>query len=354
MLDGHNREVGKGASGARATGSRMRERTHSDAPPPASDTGVEITAGVHWLRGTAVQDAESVLDWLTGFLGESVVVLDRGRFGYSDGYLVGPVTVLSHPQKRDMGVCVEIPGEACEELGLARLRAIWSGLGLRVSRLDLAIDGAAFTPAELRDQWRLGNVRTRVKLAKNARPDRLWRNCNWHESATGDTFSMGRRTSTQFARCYDSRGVTRFELELKERAAAVAASELLAAPTGKFMLLALGWVRRFVDFVDAASNENPSRQTLLPFWEAFLNGAEKARVRLGGVVRRTAEDVRAWVEHQVAPGLAVVAHVFGPGVLTDLLRHGRGRWGARHLAMVTASEGTAEAPPRAGAVLVGV
>ena len=168
--------------------------------PPACNTGAEITTrevevGIHWLRGTSWAGLDSVLGAVVGEVGESVVVLDRGMFGYREGFAVGPVRVYHHPDKPEMGVCVEVPGEACEELGAVGLGRLYVGLDLRASRLDIALDHCGFTPSQLRDEWTAGNVRTLCKVPENARQGREWRTCDWKQNALGDTFTMGSRTS---------------------------------------------------------------------------------------------------------------------------------------------------------------
>lgn len=314
--------------------------------PPLGNTGAEITAGIHWLSGTVlglepvegeerVSPAEQVVDWLATLLDESVVALDHGSKGYTEAFLVGPVKVLGNERRPDMGVFVEVSGAGCEELGLQRLIEI--GDVLRVSRLDLALDDCPFTPAQIRDEWRADNVRTRCKVPEDALPGREWRTCSWHESATGDTFSMGSRQSTQYARCYNSRGFTRFELELK-RGAAVAAFEMVKQEPENLGEVALRWVRRFVDFVDKCQGENVSRAVLLPFWADFIAGASKARVVLEGMVRRTVADVRHWVEKQVAPAMGILWHVFGTEELLRLVFAGRKRWGTRHRAILRTAD----------------
>lgn len=277
------------------------------------------------------------MGWLAGRLGESVVVLERGAYGYSEGFQVGPVRVLASESRPDMGVCVDVDGTGCEELGLRVLAELPSALELRVTRLDVAMDHCPFTPAELRDAWRSGQVRTRAKVPEDAREDRQWRSSAWQSRPSGDCFTMGARSSTQYARCYDERGFTRFELELKGRAAEVAAAELLGGELGAFATGALAWVRRFVDFVDAESATNVSRRSLLPFWEAFCGAVPRARVALEGVAVRTVAQVRGWVERQVAPALALVAEALGAEEVTRLLRVGKDRWRGRHLAMLRAS-----------------
>ena len=312
--------------------------------PPLCNTGAEITGdlqvNVHWYTGTLLPDGdsgvsvESVLGFLAETLGESVVILDHGRRRYSQGYEVGPVQVYWNPDLERQGVLVQVTGEGCEELGLSKIAAIHSGLGLRSSRLDIAADTDAFTPRALRDEVRLGNVRTRVKVPESAAETRQWRRHTWIEGCDGDTFTLGSRSSEQYVRCYDSRGQTRFELELKGRTAAAAADALLGLVTkgqgNLFAVEALGWVRRFVDFVDATSDANVSRQTLLPFWESFISGADRAQVQFEGVVVKTVEVVRDWVVRQVAPALALLQQALGSDELLGIAEKGLTRMKGRH------------------------
>lgn len=283
-------------------------------------------------------DLDAVLGEVVREVGESVVVLDKGMHGYREGYAVGPVRVYHHQERPDMGVCVEFSGSACEELGPVRVGRLHVGLGLRASRFDLAIDHCPFTPADLRDQWQAGNVRTRAKVPEKARPDRQWRTCDWMSNARGDTFRMGSRHSTQFGRCYDERGWTRLELELSDGPAARAAGEFFAAVAMRDVALvrerALAWVRRFVDFVDPSEEENISRAPLLDFWARFVEGVEKAHVTLEGAVVQSVERTHSWLQRQVASALAVVADSMGVEALLDLVNEGRDRYRATHRAMV--------------------
>jgi len=283
-----------------------------------------------------MRSSDEVLGWLAGRLGESVVVLERGAYGYSEGFVVGPVRVLASERRPDMGVCVDVTGTGCEELGLRALAELRLQLGLKVTRLDVALDHCPFTPSVLRDAWHADMVRTRAKVPEDARADRQWRSCDWKSNPKGDMFTMGARSSTQYARCYDERGFTRFELELKDRTADLAAARLLGDDLGDFATEALGWIRRFVDFVEP-DDANVSRRSLLPFWEAFCGMVPRAKVALDGALVRTAAEVRGWVEAQVAPSLALVAAVFGSDELERLLRVGRDRWRGRHKSILRAS-----------------
>jgi len=298
-----------------------------------------MTVGLHWVRGVSFLDVDRVLDHCASTLSESVVVLDHGTKGYPEGYLVGPVRVSVHPGRPDMGVCVDVSGEACEELGHARIADLCEGVDLRYSRLDVALDHCPFTPVRLRDEWRADRVRTRCKVPMDARPDRQWRTSDWREHATGDTFYMGARSSTQYARVYDRRGFTRFELEIKGDLAASIGEELVRATRDApaFRSLALSMVRRFVDFVDPSTSSNRSRCTLLPFWEKFVAGVARASVSLPGRLARTVAEIDAWIAHQVAPALAVVHAAFGADRLAEFVDQGRRRWTRRHRDAVRAA-----------------
>ena len=321
--------------------------------PPGSNTGVEITeavrTGVHWMRGTTVgHGVDEVLGYLAAELDASVEVAMFGRHGYSDGYRVGPVAVFHHPEHPAMGVCVDVDGGACDVLGTQRVARVAVALGLRLSRLDLAVDGCPFTPDDLRREWLAGNVRTRAKAPDVERLAARGLSVRpgledvptheWSEGPTGTQFRMGSRASEAFARCYDRRGPVRFELELKGRTAAAAAVLLqLVDDEAAFSRGVLGFVRRFVDFVDASSDTNASRRSLLGFWAAFVGGVERWRLSVAGAVERTLDEVWAWLERQAAPALALVASAAGRGALGELVDRGRRRWRSHHRGVLARS-----------------
>lgn len=336
----------------------MGRRVASGGQPPSSKTGVEVTepayaVGVHWMRGVALRaDVDAVIASVAAFVGESVERLAHGRYGYADGYAVGPVRVFHHPANESMGVCVEVEGAGCEVMGTGRVASLADELKLRVSRLDLAVDGCPFTPADLRREWVKGNVRTRVKKPDVARLEAQGltvrpgledvRVHKWHESTTGTTFYMGSRASEQYARVYDQRGPVRFELELKGDTAAAAAPLVWEAiGAGNLGPVALGLIRRFVDFVDAESDAHASRRDLLPMWAEFVSGVERATLSLEEVVERTLDEVWEWLEHQAGPALALIASAGRLGALQELARRGRLRWREKHRDVLARSPGWA-------------
>jgi hypothetical protein len=317
----------------------------SEQQPPSSDTGVSLTVGVDYLRGTTKDfDVLDVVGYISELTGESAEIGDGGLSGYTRSYWLGPVRVMDNPTREGMGVNVLCTGEACEYLGLERLAAIYLGLGLKASRFDLKADNCGFTPADLQREWMADNVRTRAqkpnpgvweKLGKRIKPGMEdVRSCTWHEGMSGDTFEMGSRTSEQFVRCYDSRGFTRFELELKGEKADTAAELLLnvaaEGAVNSFGALLLGIIRNFVDFVDASSSSNRNRCEALPFWAEFMGDIQRVKITLLGKVSRVLEDVQAHLEEQYAAVIATVYRAHGAEWLWSLVGRGEARMKGKH------------------------
>jgi hypothetical protein len=184
----------------------------------------------------------------------------------------------------------------------------------------------------VRDAWRAGNVNTRVKVLKDAVAGREdWRRSSWEERPDGDIFTMGSRAAMQYARCYDRRGFTRFELELKgQTGAAVGPYIMESLAKGTLGELAIGLIQRFVTFVDRSHDSNLGRCPELEWWSAFTDGVKRARLWLGERIVRTLAEVKSWAGRQVAPSLAVIVAVLGWDELHDMVRKGRERWGRRH------------------------
>ena len=80
----------------------------------------------------------------------------------------------------------------------------------------------------------------------------------------------------------------------------------------------MGILRDFVDFVDAnSSGENISRALLLPWWNTFVGGAEKAELQIGRTQQAvTAKRMERFLQRML-PTLCVMRH--GLGVSLDSL-----------------------------------
>lgn len=331
-------------------------RTVDRRTPPCTNRGAVLTpgisrsvdtqVGIHWLSATIPLEAEISLEDALGFIsvelcGADWSSYDRGANGYTKTFKTAfGLRLLANDQRPEMGFHMIADGECCGALGAQHLRNIILGLKMRATRLDLAADNCRFTADQVRDEWCRDNVRTACKPSRKALPGReKLRSCSWYSSPSGDTFNMGSRTSTAFARCYNERGFTRFELELKaERADRV--SHIVFSNVEGPAQSAVAAMRDFVDFVDARSSANRSRCPLLPFWRDFVAGTSRAHVRLLPRPEPAIERTVDWIEGQVATSLVVyetyIQSAFGTSreqVRHRLRRLGQDRIKPRHEAV---------------------
>lgn len=291
------------------------------AVPPASNTGVHLT--VHWLRGGTAEAIEDVVERVQALTGGGYVESHEwGRMMYRRHHsFVAGLCVYFEPVAENMPpVLVDAPGSACELLGLDALRELFCNAEL--SRVDVALDGAGFTPREAASWVRAGNLRCKSKRRK------------FHEDlgdGDGETLSLGSRSSERFLRIYDRRGFTRVELELKGETAR-GFRDVLLAPLEEFTGLALGVLRDFVDFVDVSQDANVSRAPLLSSWESLVGHVDRVKLVVRGRVAPTVERVVEWMESQVSAMLAVYRRL-GHSV-DDLVALGEGRFRHRHRALL--------------------
>jgi DNA relaxase NicK len=219
-----------------------------------------------------------------------------GRYHYASCYRVaGLIDVLTVPTQPGMpAVCVEARGEGCAWLGIGKL-AVLEERADRLTRLDLAVDGAPFSPADMHAAFERGDIRTRALSAE------------WHTRygrGRGKTFELGTRHASRQLVAYDRRGETRVELRLRGERADLA-REVLRDPAG-LLEGTLGLIRDTADFVDRSSATNIGRAVLLDWWDSFVG----AFARIGQVItQRTAPSVErriAWLRQSVLPTLAAI------------------------------------------------
>lgn len=310
--------------------------------PPVGNTGASVTAegsesegqvGVHWLAGRSLVPSAAVLSAVSEVVGAGFELMPRGNLGYRTQYRVGPVVVLTDgtgPQSEEMGTHIEVTGSGCEELGYAKLRELWHVVQLRVSRVDLAVDGCPFTPEQVWAAWTAGDVRTKVKLAKDAKEGREWRSGEWIQSASGDTAMLGGRQAARRLRVYDRRETgTRLELQVRHKAADAIAAAVFSRPEDLVGSEVLSHVRSFVDFLEG-EDENVTRRPLATWWAEFVGHVAKSRVRLTGEVMGTFDDAVEWIKKQVAPLLAVMSERLPWSTFVEILDDGQKRWKEHH------------------------
>ena len=90
-----------------------------------------------------------------------------------------------------------------------------------------------------------------------------------------------------------------------------------------------------MEFKERGADCNVSRWLPSFWWLDFLERASKARIVVASE-ERTLEDVKQWVEKQVAPSLFVLAATIGHDELFEIVGEGSGRISERQVNMIEA------------------
>jgi len=293
-----------------------------------SDVGL-LDVGCHWLDFTTRAPVDEVLTVLDGFLGE----FNAAEYGTKlyEVLWLGPLDsrVEASPRRGSSDHCrVSLPGEVCDRLQLQQLVALVTLLQGRPTRVDLAVDGAPFHPNALQAAWDADLVLSNVHRG-NPESNIYQRN------SEGVTVYIGSPKADARLRCYNRRGPTRVELQLRRAKARSFWRELCASSVEAFPSLVLGAVDGFVSFrAPTGEDSNRSRWKRLPLWEAFLCGAARVRLavvrapasldRLARHVWRQAAPLTTWLHARQVQGFDLWDS------LSALLEHGRERMGPRH------------------------
>lgn len=314
------------------------------------EPGEGIQIGMDWLEVTVrpVEDTPLSVDQvqlsLTVALGAGLgdwVQMEHGVHGYQKG-MVGPGGVQiwwEAPGRSDTHF--SLPGKACQIAGDRRLRHLLNfalAHGGKATRCDINIDDydRRIIPGEVEVALQGADPVT------HARKGLVQRGFDVGSSdLTGQTVYLGQPSSRQRLRVYDkgleSRGemdCVRWELQSRHEAAD-SLIRLLADPKKQWSPVVASRLVSFVDFRDASAHSEVEKRPRLAWYERLIRGAEKASA-YPVKAARTAFEVVDWVEHAIAPSLAVAMSVFKGdlGEFVGLIDRGRSRWKPRHVAMV--------------------
>jgi len=265
-----------------------------------STPGTVVWAGLHWCTFTTYAPLQLVRDALCEAFG-GLVFEDRpnGIWTYHNKSVERTTGSFIAWTEGRLELAVNLPGEACELLGIEGILDLYSKLLFQPTRLDFAWDTEGLlTPAAVRSAHQAGNAVTHSK----------WH--DWRENPEGSTFYIGKRGSdpdARLVRFYDRRGPTRVELEVHKKRAQKLWSQLYQVQdVQKWSAVCLAYLVDFVDFRDRSQDENVGRCERLPWWESFTQGASRLYLPLP----RKAPDLdrtTEWLEGPVAPSLALIA-----------------------------------------------
>ena len=307
--------------------------------PPCGNTGVQSACVVDWLHGTFLDPDTSIdqaLDYVRFLFGE-IVPLDRGFRGYANsGVILGTGRVAWDYDRPDMGVHVDLPGSALGELrrsitdfeGMLRFMV---DVGFVFTRCDSAVDDrdGVLDVATIRKAVESGDYASRWHKASRT----------YNLRGAGDTIYLGAPTSDSRLRIYDKaaeqglEGVHWVRVELQFRRGLAHAMVLRLVEDGPDVVLSV--LRGCVDFKEPGGDSNVARRRSASWWVRFLRAREKLRLVLPRVAQ-TLEGVRRWIEHQVAPSLALLVKAEGGALdwLISVIHEGERRLTPQRLALL--------------------
>ena len=310
-----------------------------DCPPP-TNRGAEnpLAVSVDWVEFSTwnanQEEAERVL---LGYVEGEFVEVDNGMLGY-ECQRVGPGAARILWSARRPEVHVVLPGGWCgatSEAGMRGLLAYVCATG-RATRVDLAADDWArrAQPEQVRDALQRGEGVTHTR-------SRHW----YQDLATGGgTLYVGAASSRQRLRVYDKTvesggGIVavRWEVQARAEAAQTLPGDLAMGNWGTI------WASRVVqliDFCDGRQTDRPGRCPRSEWFSGLVGDAAKARV-YDPKPPRTVEEVKAWIDKQVAPSLAAVVAASGGDMdyMSHLVLTGRSRWKGKHRALLASAAG---------------
>jgi phage replication initiation protein len=292
-------------------------------------------------------DPKAVLEVLD-FPVEDFEPRDRGLYAYSrSAKICGGHGLMAWGGRQQKGTLhVSLPGKA---LAVVRDTYRRSPVGLlesvlrldcKVSRIDIAFDDRESDGGPFLAFWPMfrclqgGAVVARGRtynVVYDAVPIGDPFDCEEH----GWTVYVGSRASDSYIRIYNKaveQGVDghwiRVECEIKgDKAPSFAAAWAEHDFSAGFAAGILKGLLRFV--VPNSRNDRVRAWDTQPWWDDFLGSVASEQLGVSATYR-DADDIRAWIQRQVAPGLAVIDAVWGEDALDEFINDGASRWTTEH------------------------
>lgn len=334
--------------------------TTSTVKPPSSNTGAQITSPlenqvvIDWFAFTVKKnDPYEVCDML-GLKRGLFTELERGGMGYKKRIMFGHITIYFDGSE-NMGCHVEMSGQGCREYETSNhswldLIAFIELETANITRLDLAVDtvDGSLTLEQINEAVQSGRVRSRFSSSRLMMSEKLH---DYGTSLTGITRYFGSGTSRVQFRIYDKQLESgtdsvwvRFELQLRDDRATVAASEILRRQNLGFV--AAGIINQYLAFINR-DDSNKSRCTLQDWWFNWLHHTEKLKITTAKAIKLVSQ-VQDYIKKQYAPTLAMIKKAVGVAAFSDFLKDcltdGYSRLSAKHDQIILNSRLCADLP----------
>jgi DNA relaxase NicK len=325
------------------------------SPPPACNTGVEITGcdaladvRLDWLAlrlparvvESVSADPRALLD-VWGLPSQELQDVGHGFLGWEHCYDLACGGKMAIGGQGGTAYLV-LSAKALAYL-VSVFRLDWQGwmvylrdLGAVCRRLDFALDDyqGCITLDRLSEAVSSGAMITRAQGLPRLAGDVGFGGESW-------TVYVGARCSGTFVRFYNKaaeQGIAgvhwvRAEAEFKnDKADAVFRCWVNSDFSSE---TAVGLFRSAIDF-RVPSGENVTRRPLLEWWAQFVGSACRVAATIAAAVR-TVDDVQRWIENQVAASLSLLRRLRGDGAIRRVLWLGDSRQGLRQGAVARAS-----------------
>jgi len=216
---------------------------------------------------------------------------------------------------------IELPGQACEYLIPDNYRdflnyLLDAGIRFSIKRVDLAFDNAPFSP-ELFLEYLEGD--TLVSLAKRETIHYDGSPYALRDDGKEGTFTayIGSNESQRMVRCYNKRGFTRLEFQMRDERAQAVFLSMVFHPFTEWFYIGMSHLRQYIDFRGWA------------LWAEFVSIADRASLLISSARRVSVSRIHSWLDRQVSVALSVYLDVHGSEVgwsqVIDLVERGRQR-----------------------------
>ena len=321
VVKGGGGSGGRGSSAAGADDAKWVRAFAVDPSPPLGNTGGKLTLTVKldWLTGTFPADyLEPARAILAGYLG-APERLDHGFRTYQEcwRFASGALLLWSNGRRE---ACIDLNGDSLDAVPLKWQRTLMrdlAGLGLRASRVDIALDdfGGSLRLDDVEAAAAAGNF-AGFRVVKTERPQRL-EGGRMVDDGRGVSFGRrGKDGGGRFVQVYDkaleSDGEipsVRLELRTAKDVADEAWRLLLDAKSdGELVALMCRLVVGSIDFIERGEQVHLSRMPRLSWWQSFVDTLGRAKL----VVHRCIPPLQKSWEHikkAVLPTLALIRTV---------------------------------------------